>query len=160
MGGDSAATDSDTIVTVTNPKVFKNGPFLIGYCNSFRMGQLLQYKFIPPKQGEEPDISYIVTSFTDTVKKCLEDNSFDEKEEGINFLIGYKGNLYIMEPSFQILVSTNNFNAIGSGSDLALGALYATSKQKPRKRIQIALEAASKFNNRVAPPFIVIRGKI
>ena len=52
MGGDSAGVGGLCIETRKQPKVFRNGDFLIGYTDSFRMGQLLQYKMSPPRYFE------------------------------------------------------------------------------------------------------------
>jgi hypothetical protein len=47
--------------------------------------------------------------------------------------------------------------AEGSGQQLALGSLYSTGLIKtPRKRVRMALEAASKFNMAVRGPFTII----
>ena len=62
IGGDSAGVAGLSISTRTDVKVFKNGPFVLGFTSSFRMGQILQYKFDPPKQtvGQD-DMKYLVT---------------------------------------------------------------------------------------------------
>ncbi len=48
MGGDAAASDdkSGLIFQRTDPKVFKVGQYGIGFVDSFRMGQILQYKLL------------------------------------------------------------------------------------------------------------------
>ena len=43
MGGDAASVDGYIVRTSALSKVFRNGPFLIGYSTSWRMGQILQY---------------------------------------------------------------------------------------------------------------------
>ncbi len=50
LGGDAAASDdkSGLIFQRTDPKVFKVGQFGIGFVDSFRMGQILQYYWTPP----------------------------------------------------------------------------------------------------------------
>ncbi len=50
MGGDAAASDDKTgiIFQRVDPKVFKVGQFGIGFIDSFRMGQILQYNWTPP----------------------------------------------------------------------------------------------------------------
>ncbi|HRH83558.1 MAG TPA: hypothetical protein PK210_04910 [Bacteroidia bacterium] len=49
IGGDSAATVGTSISLWSDPKVFKIGDFIFGCEGSFRMIQLMKYKFIPPK---------------------------------------------------------------------------------------------------------------
>ncbi len=162
MGGDSAASNSNLLLTVTNPKVFKNGPFLIGYTTSFRMGQLLQYKFIPPaKKENQTDISYMVTDFIDAIKKCFINNDFGKKEDNLSilggsFLVGYNGKLYIIEDDFCVLLQKNNFSSVGAGYLTALGSLYSTEGMNPLDRIKIALNASNAFVPSVSPPYMII----
>jgi hypothetical protein len=49
IGGDSAGTDEYHIARIhRDPKVVNNGPFVIGYTTSWRMGHLLTYKLDGP----------------------------------------------------------------------------------------------------------------
>lgn len=51
MGGDSAGVAGLSVTTRADEKVFLNGPFIMGFTTSFRMGQILRYKFVPPDQN-------------------------------------------------------------------------------------------------------------
>ncbi len=160
IGGDSAGTAGTSIVIRTDEKVFINGPFIMGFTTSFRMGQLLHYKFSPPKQNtNQSDMEYMVTDFIDAAKKCFVDNGFGNNSHGGTFLVGYNGHLYTIESDFQVGMSQINYNAVGCGSDIALGSMHSTDGQPPQTRIKKALEAASKFSNGVAPPFISLKLK-
>ena len=50
LGGDGAASEEKTglILQRIDPKVFRVGQFGIGFVDSFRMGQILQYSWTPP----------------------------------------------------------------------------------------------------------------
>ena len=48
MGGDSAGVSGYDITIRADEKVFKNGQCVFGFTSSFRMGQLLCYKFKVP----------------------------------------------------------------------------------------------------------------
>ena len=62
-----------------------------------------------------------------------------------------------MDTDFHIGEADVQYMAEGAGQDIALGSLYSTSNIKtPRKRLRLALEAASKFNMSVRPPFTII----
>lgn len=158
MGGDSAGVDGLNITIRADEKVFTNGPFIIGFTTSFRMGQLLRYKFSPPEQTIHQDnMQYMVTTFIDAVRKCFEDNEFGEKRKGGNFLVGYREQLYNIDVDFQVGIPGILYDAVGCGSNIALGAMYAASKLDPNKRIITALEAASAFSGGVAPPFRIVK---
>lgn len=159
MGGDSAGVDtSDLSINIrSDEKVFLNGPFIMGFTTSFRMGQLLRYKLTPPKQSiNQNDMAYLVTDFIDAVRECFTDNGFGTESEGGTFLVGYNGKLYTIDSDFQVGLSKAGIHAVGSGANIALGAMYV-SKGKPEARITKALEAAAAYNAGVAPPFHILK---
>jgi hypothetical protein len=162
MGGDSAGIAGLSITIRDDPKVFTNGPFLMGFTSSFRMGQLLRYKLDPPKQTvSQDDMKYLVTDFVDSLRKCFSANGFGDKDAtvGGTFLVGYKGKLYTIEKDYQVGIPNAAYDAVGCGSDLALGSLHSTAKMnlKPEQRITMALEAASAFSAGVAAPFLILK---
>lgn len=160
IGGDSAGVAGLSLSIRADEKVFGNGPFIMGFTSSFRMGQLLRYKFSPPAQTvHQDDMEYMVTSFIDACRTCFSQNGFGDKDAtvGGSFLVGYKGVLYTIEGDYQVGKLHAPFDAVGCGSDLALGALYATEGQPAEKRINLALQAASTFSAGVSPPFVVLR---
>ena len=160
IGGDSAGVAGLSLSIRADEKVFGNGPFIMGFTTSFRMGQLLRYKFAPPAQTvHQNDMEYMVTSFIDACRQCFAGNGFGDKDATIggNFLVGYKGKLYNIEGDYQVGVPKASFDAVGCGSDLALGAMYATEGMPPEKRIHAALAAASTFSAGVAPPFTILK---
>src|SRR5687767_9400585 len=99
MGGDSAGVGGLDLVQRKDKKVFKNGPFIIGFCGSFRAGQVLQYKFVPPTQAPEHDVfDFMVCQFIDGARDALKSAGVakieNNVEEGELFLVGYKGRLF------------------------------------------------------------------
>lgn len=160
IGGDSAGVAGLSITIRSDEKVFGNGPFIMGFTTSFRMGQLLRYKLSPPAQTvHQGDMEYMVTSFIDACRTCFSQNGFGDKDASVggNFLVGYHGKLYNIEGDYQVGVPKAPFDAVGCGSDLALGAMFATEGLPPEKRINAALAAASTFSAGVAPPFTILR---
>jgi ATP-dependent protease HslVU (ClpYQ) peptidase subunit len=160
IGGDSAGVAGLSITIRADEKVFGNGPFIMGFTTSFRMGQLLRYKLAPPAQTvHQGDMEYMVTSFIDSCRQCFAGNGFGDKDASVggNFLVGYKGKLYNIEGDYQVGIPKLNYDAVGCGSDLALGALFATEGLSPEERINAALAAASTFSAGVAPPFTILK---
>jgi hypothetical protein len=82
LGGDAAASDDKTglIVQRTDPKVFKVGQFGIGFTDSFRMGQILQYNWKPPiykpTVGNKNLDKFMRTTFVDSIKECYKDHGY------------------------------------------------------------------------------------
>lgn len=158
IGGDSAGVSGLSITVRADEKVFHNGPFIMGFTSSFRMGQLLRYKFSPPKQTiEQEDVKYMVTDFIDAAIKCFTENGYGNKSNGGTFLVGYNSRLYHIDSDFQVGLQCKPYSAVGCGSDLALGSMYATEGMDPEKRIILALEAAAQFSGGVVAPFHLVK---
>ena len=164
MGGDNQGSDGSNKTSLKNRKVFQNGPFLIGYTSSYRMGQLLQYSFYPPAIKENQDVlDYMTTDFVNSVRECLRSGGYatnDKGEErGGNFLVGYKGRLFEIQNDFSVMESSHAFNSVGCGYPYALGSLITSDDQTPKDRIINALKAAEVFSVGVGKEFDVLELK-
>ncbi len=163
MGADSIGSTNSMHTKRKDTKLFRNKEFLIGYTSSFRMGQLLRFKWVPPYQNNKPDYEYMCTDVIDSIRKCLKDNGYakvNNNEEKIgSFLIGYKNKLYQIEDDLQVAEQIDGFDACGSGTYFAIGALNILSKQSIASRLvcQKALETAEKYNPFVGGPFVIIK---
>jgi ATP-dependent protease HslVU (ClpYQ) peptidase subunit len=161
MGGDSLSSSGYDKAIVTNPKVFHIMPwFMIGFTTSWRMGQLLQYRFAPPDPSQVDDPArYMVTDFVDAVRDCFRQGGLLHKEHDVEtggqFLVGFRQRLYCISNDFQVASTLREFDAVGAGSAYALGSLHETEHHPPQERIARALEAAARFSVYVAPPFTV-----
>jgi hypothetical protein len=172
LGGDAAASDEKTglIFQRVDPKVFKVGQFGIAFVDSFRMGQILQYAWKPPvynpTKGFKNLDKFIRTKFVDSIKEAFKEQGYgnfssatEDGDEGGIFIIAIQGagRIFVMDTDFHIGEADVQYMAEGAGQELALGSLFSTGLIKtPRKRVRMALEAASKFNMSVRPPFTII----
>lgn len=161
IGGDSAGVGGLDLTVRSDEKVFRNGECLFGFTTSFRMGQILRYSLsIPSRREEQDDFKYLATTFIDAVRSALKDGGFaqkkDDAEQGGNFLLGYRGNLYQVYSDYQVAKSVDGFEACGCGYQIANGSLYSTKGRKPRERILLALRAAERFSAGVRGPFKVL----
>jgi len=162
VGADSASVNVDKLITrPTNvPKVFKRGPFIIGYTTSFRMGQLLEHWLeVPAQNPKQSDQEYMVVQFAEKVRELLKEKGFStiasNNETGGTFIVAYKGKIYTMHGDFQVSEMSDGFDAVGCGSQFALGAMSALAKLKPETRIKKSLEIAAYFSAGVCVPFRV-----
>jgi ATP-dependent protease HslVU (ClpYQ) peptidase subunit len=165
IGGDSASTNDSGLQTIlAGRKVFFIGEeenrMLLGCTTSCRMMQLLHYELQLPSYEDGMDVEeYMVTRFVNAVRDCLKAGGFakkeDEKEEGGNFLIGYRGRLFEVQDDYQVSEPVNGYEAVGSGAKFALGSLYATPHLPPEERLELALAAATYHNAYVRPPYLV-----
>lgn len=165
IGGDSAGIAGYQVQIRNDVKVFQNGDFLMGFTTSFRMGQLLHYMFKPPEHvvGMD-DMEFMVKVFIPAIKACFKEGGFQRTKDGDkggSFLVGYKGKLYEIEDDYQVAVLRDNIASVGSGSEVAKGAMYGLMnvKMNPADRIKKALEIAAYLNAGVRPPFIIESSK-
>lgn len=168
MGGDAAGTSSTFSQTIRkDKKIFVNGEMLFGFTSSYRMGNLLAYKLRVPKRGPAEDIfAWMVTDLVEAIRTCLKEGGFAKKEleqeTGGAFLVGVAGKLFTIWDDYQVSEAVDPWASVGSGSDVAVGAMYATSSRlsgivdSPQDRILTALRAAEANNAAVRGPFTLM----
>jgi ATP-dependent protease HslVU (ClpYQ) peptidase subunit len=159
LGADSlASTEDGDVRPIKCRKIFKNGPYLIGFIGSVRGGQVLYPEyFTPPKKVEQLPDAIIAQS---AEKGCLITSEQSTSLHACNFLIGFKGKLYEILVDFQIN-EIESYTSVGSGSYYAFGSLHTTEQMKddftPEMRIELALEAAQAFSTSTQGPFYVVK---
>lgn len=162
IGGDSAGVSGYSIAVRADRKVFSNGPYVMGFTTSFRMGQLLHRAFDPPAPPRGNPEGFMVTTFVDAVRNCLKEGGYAEKsnevESGGTFLVGVRGHLFEIGHDYQVGVPADGYTAIGCGDDLALGAFYATraSDLSAVERCTAALRSAEHHSAGVVGPFHLV----
>ncbi len=137
MGGDRAGVDGTSLDIRCQPKVFRNGAFLMGFTTSFRMGQLLQHVFAPPLWEGGDLMSYMVREFVEELRSCLREGGVSKVdnavESGGTFLVGTGGRLFSIHDDFQVCERDCRFDACGAGRDLALGAVEVLREVENRR---------------------------
>ncbi len=164
IGGDSCGVLSNGDRWVRkDPKVFKVGEFSIGYTTSFRMGQILRFKFKPskPPRDNEKLYEYMVVKFVDELRKTFQKAGFGSTgqgngDEGGLFLVGIRNRLFKVESNYQVAETADKFDSVGCGYPFALGSLESTGGDTPLRRILQALATAAKFHGGVHAPYRII----
>ena len=184
IGGDSAGTSGNLSQRILgDKKVFNKGKFVFGVCGLPKVIDAIRYTFdIPEQDKSEEDRAYISATFLPAFKECLkeagcfagehdrEESGHEESESNQDnleevfvgaVLFGYKGKLYRIESNFQIITNAYEFDAVGSGQDIAIGALHSSKKNSnAKKRILSALEASAINNAGVRPPFTIVQTRL
>lgn len=161
LGGDSAGVSGYSLTVRADSKVFTNGPYVMGFTSSFRMGQLLRHAFKAPEPDGDLE-AFMTTTFVDGVREALKAGGWlskeNDREEGGIFLVGVAGRLFRVDADFQVGEAADGYAAAGCGQDLAVGALFATagSRMAPERRLKVALEAAVRFSAGVRGPFAFV----
>lgn len=164
LGGDSAGVAGYSLTVRRDAKVFASGPYVYGFTDSFRMGQLIRYAFQPPAPtlDDEQLDRFLATTWVDALRKTLRDGGWahieQAQEQGGSFLLGCRGRLFHIAGDFQVGEPADGYDAVGCGADLALGALHATtgSGMFVEDRALAALRAAEYHSAGVAGPFTLV----
>jgi hypothetical protein len=136
-----------------------------GCCGGFRMMQILEHWFEPPAYypDQETVIKYLTTGFMDGLREVLTEKGAMKRGKDVetttgDFLLGFRGELYHVDDTFQLIRVPNQEYATGAGADFAFGSLFSTKKSKwpPQTRILEALECAATYNLATRGPFDII----
>jgi len=167
MGGDSAGVAGSRLFVRSDEKVFINGPMIMGFTSSFRMGQLLRYALeIPYHRSDCDDYKYMVIDFINAVRTCFSKHGFlkkkDEAEEAGSFLVGYKGKIYKIEDDLQVAESIYNYDACGCGEGFALASMSTIKstgsfQEDPEGAIRLALSTAEQYSGWVRGPYNILK---
>ena len=125
---------------------------IMGGVGSARASQIIQYANIIDKNSIQQEIgtNFIICSLAPTIAAGLKANGFniDAKEDGVcemmpnAFIFAYKDKAWMIWNDLSV-TEIGDYLAIGSGSDVARGALFATKKHNPFERIVTAIDAAA-----------------
>lgn len=165
VGGDSQATSGWSRTTRVDAKVWVHDGWALGYAGGPRVAQLLRWDLDwPPLKDEQSVEAYLATDFAKAYRAVLREggalkteNGIEQADDTTRLMVGHRGRLFVIHSDFQVAETTDGYAAIGSGDDLALGALYATRRQRdPGRRLRTALEAAERYNMGVRGPFHIV----
>jgi hypothetical protein len=104
---------------------------------------------------------FMSTTLVDAARDALKTAGWatkdKEQEEGGTWLVGVAGRLFTVYADYQVAESADGYVAVGCGAQVAHGVLYATPSMPPRRRLQLALEAAQRHSAGVRGPFRYIK---
>lgn len=148
--------------------------FVIGGTTSYRMLQILRYHAEPPNPDDdhtewnEGEVTewwqrWMVTRYVPHVRKALTEHGYTKNDGGQEsagtWLVGVGGYLFSVDSDFQVCRTASGYNACGSGSYHALGALHAlaalTGRTDP-SHLPYALAAAEAHGAGVRSPYTVL----
>ncbi len=139
---DSGASDNDTIVSMTTPKIWQVSENIIcGYAGSGGLGQMIQFMKWPEFTGND-SMKYLRATLAPAIIKTREKMAGKDEEEA-SLLVGInKGRPELFEiDTSDYSVFPFDYTAIGSGGPIALGSLFSTLGNSV-DRAHVAVEAA------------------
>ena len=141
--GDRGASDNDSIVAMTTPKIWEVSENIIaGYAGSGGLGQMIQYMKWPAFDGDA--MEYLRASLAPAIIKAR-DKMAGKDEEEASLLIGIKtiGPMLFEMDTSDYSVFPFDYTAIGSGGPIALGSLHSTTgslESRGKKAIMAAID--------------------
>lgn len=165
LASDSLYSDGSRAAVGRVEKVFQTGPYLIGFCGSPRAIQLLRYNTKLPAPPKDPAqlLGFMASKFINHVRSLFNASGLVLKGDGVmeqlgdmQLMVVVRGHIYVIWPDMQVEETVENYNALGSGEDLALGSLYSTEGEDPESRIRMAIAAAAHHCESVGGPVNLI----
>lgn len=168
LGADRQSSLNGNGYTRSTPKIFHVGELIIGACGPVRIGQLLA-TMDPPFHSLGWDIDrWIALDLVDAARTHFATHHYDRTVETRSWIDGawivaVRGRAYTIYSDWSWSRHKDGIHVIGSGTDIALGALHAADnlgavdftagRLDPQQRITLALSAAAAHDTGVGGPF-------
>lgn len=153
IGGERAASDNDSIISMKTPKIYTKNGWVYGYAGTIGIGQLMD--FIDIKEDVDNIHTYIRLEIVEQLKKAIESFSSTPDEHDTSWLIGREGRLFELNAEDWSVIEINE-SSIGGGSQIALGSLYSTQNKDPMDRIALALGASIMYSPHCKGPIDIL----
>jgi ATP-dependent protease HslVU (ClpYQ) peptidase subunit len=145
MAGDRGISDDNSIAVGSSPKIWKKEGYLFGYAGSMD-GDRIRHLFVPPQfEGRGSVDKFMYSRFLKSLRKFYEEWWVDTTSTAdFGMIICVRGKMYEHSSGDMSLTQyEQDYLAMGSGGDIAMGSLYATQKTKDtRKRAVASVQAA------------------
>lgn len=140
LGCDSRLSDDDgRYATAKEHKIVDNNGILIAGSGSTRAINILHYGYPQPKPTANEDLNkYMTRKFIPEMRKQFIEGGIDtKKDEGVaenegGFIISVKAQLYAVQSDYSWDTDVRGVYVMGSGGDIAQGALAALGVQEVR----------------------------
>ena len=170
IGADSQVTKGGTRTTLKNPNNYKVWKVkdvdncLMAHVGNVRDGNVVrlmrdvidEYDEFHNRVDYEFVVKYLVSDIIKTLKNAHFIKSNDEYIDFIDssFLFAYQDKLFMINSDLSVL-EIEDYVAIGSGAQEAIGSLLSTEGQNPKKRIVKAIKSSAASDIYVDYPIIL-----
>jgi len=130
MGGDSLSSDNYKKFSRKDEKVFVKDNYIYGFCNDYKILNLVKYHFIAPEWKYKSFKKYDNTTFINKIfipslADFLQDNDIEIENDRMGHeelcLIGFNGSLYKIYDDMEVEELVMDWNTCGSGGMYLLG---------------------------------------
>lgn len=160
IAGDRGASDTNIILPLAHPKVWKTGQYLFGYYGSMD-GEKVMYNFNPPALRTKDTDKFMLTEFTKALKDFYDEYfvfATQDKELDFGMIIVANGLMYEHDAGTMSMTRfATDHLAVGSGSEYAYGSLHSTEGWSDgKKRVRTAVDAAVRYSTSCMGPVDVV----
>lgn len=155
---------------LATPKVFRVGPYALGVAGFGALATAVAHGFAPPPppKNARDGAAFVAGPFSDALRGHLAGRGALRGGDGIEAMgneddrgtvvVAWDGEVFAIEDAFASLAWDAPFLAIGSGAEVALGALHAMERNPTGANIKarIAVEAACRFSDGCGGPVRVV----
>jgi ATP-dependent protease HslVU (ClpYQ) peptidase subunit len=165
LGCDSQKTQGSYIQNDETSKIWSLNKYgkkwVFGEAGNLRHLQLCMFMEWPTHHDRSTNLEFLIRDFVPSLRSTLGKANRLVVKEALEstdsvLLVGVEGGLYEVDGSFGINMVSSEYWAIGSGKATAIGSLETTQGLRgwtSRRRIEKALEVASKFCTGVSAPY-------
>ena len=170
IGADSQVTKGGTRTTLKNPNNYKiwkvdgSDNCLMGHVGNLRDANIIRLMRNVIDDYDEfykrVDYRFIVNYLVPEIVKRLKDAQFVKASDNYieyidsSFLFAYKDILFYINSDLSV-IEIDDYIAIGSGANEAIGSLHSTVGQDPYKRIAKAIKSSAASDIYVDYPIII-----
>jgi ATP-dependent protease HslVU (ClpYQ) peptidase subunit len=156
IGGDRAASDGDSVISMSRPKVGVRGDWIYGYSGDIGIGQYMDVIDLPVLDKDDDPYMVIINELIYAMHERI-DRVIKTDEPQADFLIGARGRLFELSTEAWGVIEINE-SSIGSGSQFALGSLHTTYTYTipTKERVELALNAAITYSPSCQAPIDIL----
>lgn len=145
------ASDSQTTWGYTKhdsgSKIIKKGELSIAFCGQCSVAHTLEHRLVCPDVPENDEDKWLHVLLPDAMRKALQEvnlykNDNNEIVSGADFIVGWRDHLATISTDFYVAPVLRDYVALGTGGEVAVGALYASEGRNAHKRLETAVNAA------------------
>lgn len=152
IGADSLSSCGGMVTQLHEPKVFRCGSLLVGVAGSMAWALTVRHHLsVRLPRGDLA--GYMIATLRGKLEELWDDHHGDSDYES-ELLLGARGQLYAVDTTFTPYRAAEGYASIGSGGDVARGAL-AVLRGDPTQRLTAALEAAERHVPTVRRPWLI-----
>ncbi len=153
IGADSAfsANGGSIVVTDDPPKAWKLGAWCVGFCGDMDVICIMKRELTSSEYSSVQEV-------VDAINEHAPKNSSYEYliAKGAKLWCGTEKSFWACQDRRAGRRTARASHAIGSGAEVALGALYDPKHRSDTRKILVALEAASYHTSGVRGPFRIV----